>query len=723
MTNPILLTMTACCALFLNSAAFAQSAPADEVDAEVEEAKKADEIIVIGVRENAIRRANRSASGLLDVPVQQKPRAIEIIDGEAIRQQIFTGEDDLIRNIPGALNNSTGRGQGVRITLRGLNTGIAIDGVSSGDNSANIEPELIESIEVQRGVSGLETSAVSFGDGGGAGGTVNLLRKYPQAKGFAEFFANGDQWGRWRTGVDLNLPLGEGTQGLRLNAAYGKNKTYFRGEQNGDYIVVGLSGTWRPTDDLIIDAAADYVREGATFSYNLSPSNGNYTFLPRIDRRQSYTAPWSFATGDKYRANVKATYVLSDNWALQGTVRQEWGNSGDDAAYYYYFFGADLDTGDVNTVAFVDDGGSSRIFSGDLKLKGEFKTGNVDHLITFGASKFSRTDKNANAPTYFGDVGLNNIYAWVPPPRPDPLDISDPIPPGPDQFRKDSSFFFQTRSTLNDKFDLWLGGRYSKFSTTISGGTVSSVPAKDNFFTPIVSLAWRPNGNHTLYGTFAESVSPGLIVDDFYANVGTIIPPLKVKQYEIGWKWNAKPFGLNITAFSTQEPFTIETPSAGDPDIFDLNQGGLNQFRGIEFGASYDRGNLSLGAGIVFLDAIVKDSGDPAFDGSKSSGVARQTGYVSVDYRNLFTPKLDAGASLRFQSKTPLGSETPFNAPGYSLLDAYISYALGSEDKPLTLRLAASNLTNNYYYEIFDSGFSFFPGAPRTVRFEISKRF
>ena len=722
MIKTILSLSCALCALSNSTAAFAQDVDVtDEQKAAETDAKEKEEIIVTGIRENAIRRQNRSSSGLIDVPVLEKPRAIQIIDSETIRQQIFTGEEDLIRNIPGALNNSFNRGQGVRITLRGLNTGIAIDGISAGDNSANIEPELIENIEVQRGVSGLETSAISFGFGGGAGGTINLLRKYPQAKPFAEIFANGDQWGRWRTGVDLNLPLGEGNQGLRLNAAYGKNTTLFRNERDGKYVLVGLSGTWRPVDDLIIDAAADYVKEGNTFSYLLSPSNGNYTFLPRIDPRQSYSAPWSFSETTKYRTNVKATYVLSENWALQGNVRYERITTGEDAAYY--FFGADLDSGDANTVAFIGEGGTSDIFSGDLKLKGEFQTGPVNHLLTVGGSMFKRTDRNADSPSYFGDVGINNIYNWVPPPRPDPANVSDPIPGGGSQFRKDSSFFFQTRSTLNDEFDLWLGGRYSTFSTTISGGTVSSEPAKDNFFTPIVSLSWRPDSQHTLYGTFAESVSPGLIVDDFYANRGSIIPPLKVKQYEIGWKWQGKPFELNIAVFSTQEPFTIETSSAGDPAIFDLVQGGLNQFRGIELGATYDRGNLSLGAGLVFLDAVVKDSGDPAFDGEKPTGVARTTGYVSVDYRNLITPKLNVGSSLRFQSKTKLGSETPFDAPGYALFDAYISYAIGSEDKPLTLRLAASNLTNNYYYEIFDSGFAFFPGAPRTVRFEISKRF
>jgi iron complex outermembrane recepter protein len=716
-----------------SAAQIAQAVPAandpnkkTETDAEKTDAQKAQRIepvVVTGARRSAIERTNRTASGLLDVPEQDKPRAIDLIDGRTLRNQIAAGEDDLISNIPGALNNSFGRGQGVRITLRGLNAGIALDGISTGDNSVNIQPELVEAIEVQRGVNGLETSAISFGFGGGAGGTINLLRKYPTDERFTEVSANVDQWKQWRVSVDANLPLGPQKQGLRAIVAHGKNDTYFRNEPATDYRVASLAGTWAPTSWLILNGAIDHVRDSSPLSYYLSDVKGNYRVLPRIDPRQSYGAPWSRGEGDTQRVTLKATALFNDDWALEANVRQD--RVKDKRSDFYYFFGADFVTGAADTVAFLSDGGNIRIGVSDIALKGAFNTGPVRHQFSIGASRYDWKALFNTGPegSYFGDVGPNNIYAWTPPPRPTPASLSEPFP-AEEATRKDTSVLFQMRSTLADRYDLWLGGRSSRYETTVSGGSISSEPARQRFTTPIVSLAWRPTKHHTFYATSAESITPGLVVDNFYENRGEVIKPLKVKQAEIGWKWRTPSHSLNIAAFKTEDRRTIDMPVDQGGELFVLRADGLNEFRGVEIGAQWRNGAWRIDSGVVMLDAKIKASGDPSINGTRSAGIARRTGYLSVEHDVAALPGLEVGARWRAQSSSKLeGDGGNYKTPGFGLVDAHAAWTFGLEKRATTLRLAVSNLFNRYHYANYDSGFSFFPGAPRTVRFEVSQRF
>jgi iron complex outermembrane receptor protein len=712
-------------ALAIAAAVSAASASAQEAavptTAEGAEAPRAEEIVVTGQRERAIARENRSASGLLDVPELEKPRSVLVIDQQTLRNQVFAGEQDLVRNIPGASDNSFGRDSGVRVSLRGLNAAIAIDGISTGGNSASIHPELIDAIEVQRGVNALETNAISFGFGGGAGGTINLLRKYPQADAFIEARVNGTQWGQVRGVLDWNQPLGSDNQGLRLIAAYGQNRTHYRDEPRLDYFVLGLSGTVLITENLILNAALDYTREQNMNSYNLSERSGEPTVLPRISARQSLTAPWSNGTEERQRAYLKATWIIDKNWALESNFRAE-----RDAFdyFYYFFFGNDLATGETDTVWFYgkDPFAGGRTLTGDLRLKGEFSVGGVDNLLSVGINRYDQRFPNATE-AFVPNFGTNNIFDWRPPlQRPElTADILNP-PDGTITRVQDTSLFGQIRSTFADQIDLWLGGRYSRYSTNISGGDRSEEPARDAFFTPTVSLVWRPNGRNSVYATYAESIAPGLIVNPFYVNAGEVIPPQRIRQYEIGYKHQSRNWSATAALFEASEPRVLDIAIDAENDLFEQRADGLNRFRGVELTGEWRHKGFSIGAGYVYLDAVVRASNNPETIGNRAGGVPRHAGYVNAEYMDAFVPGLTIGGILRAQTSSLVQTQT-FSTPGWTLLDAFVSYRFGGKDRPWTGRISAVNVLNRYHFIPTDGGFSFLPGLPRTVSFEIARRF
>ncbi|NJK42581.1 MAG: TonB-dependent receptor, partial [Aquincola sp.] len=452
-----------------------------------------------------------------------------------------------------------------------------------------------------------------------------------QGQVHTEVFVNGDHWGRWRVGVDANIPLGPQRQGLRLIAVNGKNDSHFRNEPATDYRVFSVSGTWVPVPSLIIDAAVDAVRESSPQSYYLSDINGDYSRLPRIDPRQSYGAPWSRSNRAVRRGTLKATGFLNDDWAVELNLRSD--RTDYRVTDLYYFFGADLATGAADTVAYLNDGDKVNVSVADVAVKGEFETGSVRHLLTVGASRYDWKGRFNIGPqgAYFGDVGPNNIYDWVAPPRPDPASLGEPTP-REDATRKDTSLFFQARSTFAERYDLWLGARRSRYDTTVSGGGISDRPAVDRFTTPIVSLAWRPNRAHTLYVTSAESVTPGVVVNRSYENRGEIIPPLKVRQAELGWKWRTAAYGLSAALFKIDDRRIVDVPLDDGGERFEQRADGLNRYRGVELNAQWRTGPWRLDGGFVLLDAQVLASEDPALNGTRASGVARRTAQVGVEY-------------------------------------------------------------------------------------------
>ncbi len=682
-----------------------------------ESVQRVQEIVVTGARQRVIDRENRTSSGLLDVPLQEKPRSVQLIDERTLRDQITTNEEDLVKNIPGAQFAPFGRGQGIRINLRGVNAGFAVDGISARENSAKFAPELYESVEVQRGVNALEHGSTGFGFGGGAGGTVNFLRKYPERQRATEIFANVDQWGAWRTGVDVRQPIGTSGSGVRAVATLGKNDTYFRGEPALDYQVLGLSGTWRATNDLIIDAFYDFTKDRRIQSYFISEASGEPTVLPRLDRRQSLSAPWSASNDRNENFNVKTTYLFSDNWSAElntRLARAKFLESG-----FTYFFGGNLVTGEVDNVAFfATKPGDSRGTNIDFRIKGEHETGVLKHMITAGVSAYRDRSFDPGG-GYFGSIGPNNIFNWITPVRRQPESLGEPSEPGLVRQREDG-YFVQARTSLNNRYDIWYGLRHAKYETNISGGSTSSDVQRDKFTTPSLALSYRPSVTQTFYASYAESIAPGFIVSRFYANEGEIFSPQRVKQRELGWKWDSKQTNLTLALFGLEQPNVVEI-EALEPDGLPREAvSGLSKFRGFEATAVYRIGKLDVSSGFVLLDAKVKNPNDPEIDGTRTVGVTRRFGNIGLNYRDVFIPGLRIGVNARAQGKTT-AQTLNFKTPGYVAADMNVGYETKISGSTVNFRLAIENVGDTYYWE--NTGYEFTPGAPRTFRFEISTKF
>ncbi|MDQ3143346.1 MAG: TonB-dependent receptor plug domain-containing protein, partial [Pseudomonadota bacterium] len=187
----------------------------DELSAEKDKDKPADEIVVNGTR----YRINTLNSRLPDV--RDAPQSISIIPREVIEQQAASSLRDVLRNVSGismAAGEGGGGPAGDNLTLRGFGArnDIFVDGIRDFASYTR-DTFNVEQVEVVKGPASAQTGR------GSTGGYINLFTKQPQAVTFAGATIGVGAPGFFRATADLNLggeEFGLGGTALRVNALY-----------------------------------------------------------------------------------------------------------------------------------------------------------------------------------------------------------------------------------------------------------------------------------------------------------------------------------------------------------------------------------------------------------------------------------------------------------------------------------------------------------------------
>ena len=196
--------------LALGCVGFIASAPALAADADVPK-DGAPDILVDGVREKVKLISPKAVAPLIDTP-----RSIVVIDKEVIRQTGSATLVEALRTVPGITFGAAEGGNpiGDRPFIRGFDSqgSTYLDGVRD-IGAQSREVFAVEQIQVVRG------SDSTLGGRGGAGGSLNIVSKLPEARTFATAdlsYGNADYK---RTVADVNYKLSD-TVAVRLNGMW-----------------------------------------------------------------------------------------------------------------------------------------------------------------------------------------------------------------------------------------------------------------------------------------------------------------------------------------------------------------------------------------------------------------------------------------------------------------------------------------------------------------------
>ncbi|RQO61586.1 TonB-dependent siderophore receptor [Variovorax sp. KBW07] len=663
-------------------------------------------VIVSARRERLydVQDVNAGALGirsLQDLPFAVGSYTVDTIEAQRARTAL-----DVLRNDP-SVTPTSGFSSFDGVAVRGFSANsfnnVRRDGLLANVYS-DVPLENKERVDVLKGLSGFLYGV------GEPSGIVNYVVKRPTRERFASVTAEVRSYGGRYAAVDAGGPLNEGgTVGYRFNAATEKvgDFTHF-GDLKRDF----LSGAVdiKINRDALLQLDFDWQKKSLAASGMIGPrSDGTVLAASRFDPRTLVGQPWGQYKTDAWNIGARLDYALNSNWDL--TAQLGFSRSKRNAL----FFNASqiAPNGDVLKGNTRYEAEPYPTAAGQVFTTGRFKTGTVGHEAVIGYSYSSLQSPDGDYQRFPQLIG--NVFRPLPYLQPYLSDNTHL----PASTARQSSVFVSDTLSFTPQWQLLVGARHISYASDI-GSKYDGTPKYTTRVTvPTLSAMYKPSERTTVYATYGEGFEQGAYAPSYAENALQKLGPIKSRQYEIGVKSRVLD-GLMVTAaaFDMDKPLQAVTPS---DNIF--RQQGRQRHRGVEFTANGEiTPQLSGIAGVSWLDAEQRDTGDATLEGRRPSNVARFQANVFLDYRLTSVPGLSFNTGIYHVGNRPLDRANTMIVPGFTRWDLGAAYVTKLMGKSSVIRLSIENVANRRYWSSVNYG-GVTQGNPRIVRLATTVNF
>jgi len=651
--------------------------------------------------------------GVMDTPFNQTSYTAKKVQD----QQAQTVRDVLIDNPSVRAAWPDGSPGADVVIIRGflvVPTNMTFGGLYGVLPSNSVMAELPERVELLNGPSamlnGMAPNANSIG------GTINLVPKRAPDEPLTQVTADYNSTARFGGAVDIGRRFGSDNQfGVRFNGVYRAGQTAIGG--NSDQRGLALLG---------LDFRGERVRLSADLGYQYQYIGG---VLPYV----------SLAPGVPIPGAPKASNSFGQPWNfnerkdLFGVVRGEVDLTERITAYAAFggrdSRGSALNGGTTVTVSNFNGNGTAspsslgtyeKYLTGEAGLRALVDTGPIDHALSFSA-----TTVNQEAGTVFTSVGtpyVTNIYNPTFIPRPN---VPDPVVNKTSSLTLSSLAFADTLSAVDKRIQLTVGGRLQRVASAnfnaVTGAQTSSYD--QSAFSPSAALVFKPWQNVSVYGNFIQGLQPGAIVGSTFTNAGTIFPPYKSTQYEVGVKVDWGKFTTTVSAFQISQPNTITDVATNT-----LTLSGEQRNRGIEinvFGEPME--GVRLLGGVMFLNAVLTKTQSGLTDGWRAPASPDVQLNLGAEWDTPFARGLTLNGRAVYTSAQYLDAISPRRSiSDWARFDLGARYTFDNvkspTGKPITIRFNVENVFDTNYWATTNSSLLIL-GAPRTFRLSTSVDF
>ncbi len=665
-----------------------------------------------------------------ETPILEVPQTVNVITRREMDQRGATDFNSIVSYTPGIRAIDYPGGQGAPdIYLRGFRAfnlfSMYKDGLRSGFNQydTDVEQYALEQIDVLKG-----PSSVLYGQGA-PGGIVNMTTKRPTETPLHEVETQYGSFNRKQVAADFAGPLNsDGTVLYRLTGLYRDSDTQIDHSPD-DRFYIAPAVTFKPDDATSLTILG---------SYQKTKKGGGEQSLPMVGTIYPYTTrsgrfPSSLFLGEPgvthYDvANTSIGYDYMHEFDSGWTFKQNARYMHADVDYISSGYRSFTDT--TATFGFQDRPKSTNGYLIDNNLSGTVESGPITHEILVGLDYGYYDGKESRRGGANHTVDINNpVYGapvvWNPLLTTDTRSkVSQIGLYAQDQLKLDNWVL-----TLGGRFDHVKNTEYNYYSNTVYASPDQVAELSSNAFTGRVGLGYLFDNGFAPYVSYATSFQPSSGTDFN----GKMFEPTTGDQWEAGIKYQPTAWNgfLSASVFQiTQQNVTTTDPLHSGYSV----QEGEVRSRGFELEAKTELADgLSLTAGYAYTDArVTKDNANASGVskvGTRMPSVPYHQASLWMDYafQQEALAGLTVGAGVRYVGSsmavinTTTGSQV--KVPGYTLLDAAISYDFGAHNqdlKGLSLKLAGTNLTDEKY---FTPGFyanSVFYGNRRTVNATVS---
>jgi len=637
--------------------------------------------------------ATRVPAGL-----RETPASVSVVPRSLFESQRGVILGDALRNAAG-VNVATGFGTFDFFVIRGfdsLNTGLVLTDSVAEPESTFYPLYNVRQVEVLKG-----PGAFLYG-GNPLSGAVQLVRKQPQARRFADLALCYGSFASLEGRLDANAASADGRLAFRVNGIF-RDSDGFRDDKQNRLAAANPSLAWRPDADSRLALNLEYVRADFLPDTGL-PVLG--TEVAAVPRTRSYQSPFDTSDQDIYRVRLDYERRLGNRVTLRDKLYYTdlaWRSDGT-------LINGALPLGPpdslvLRSMTLLDD--RQKLLGNQAEASLDFAMGSLKHNLLAGFEVSRLADDFTLDVALLPAIGLLNSVETAA--RPMPV-------PGFSQRGDARSLVFAPyvvdRVSLTKRVEVFAGGRFDVLDYE---DAATATRREAERFSPMGGVVWSLGRSVSIYASAASAFAPPstLVVGPR--------EPERSRQLELG----AKRTLFGGRAFASLSLYRLERDNIAIPDETGVaRQNGDQRSRGVELELAGEPGaGVYVSASYALNDAELTRFSEQilvGFDPLPVYGTVDRSGndpaFAPRQLANLWLMKRLPGgfglaAGARYVGRQFITEDNAFALDGYLLLDAALSYSL----RGATLRVNFKNLGDRDYYTRGFGSYSVIPGDPFAV--------
>lgn len=687
------------------------------------------------------------------------PYSIMGVPHDVVVNQQIRNINDMAQYLPSVQLEIRGDPNTSRPQSRGFEADVVSNSRLDGLNVVSTTPypaEWVDNLQVLNGLAG-----AMYGPENPAG-VFEYTLKRPTDRRTERLSVGVDSIGTPTVNGDISGRLGKnGWFGYRLNmlhangTAYAKDSWIRREMVSGDFDI-------HLDDKTVIELDAShytYVERGTAPGFGLTAAYKSSTLPTAPDLSTPHLGQdWSGFNMETNTFLAKIKHQINKDWSFTlGGLYQ-------DAARQAFASNNTLinSAGDYSqTVSAATTANDFRVGSNMAYFNGRVYTGSIRHDLVIGTNGYMMGNYNPTNGSTVNVIGVNNSkttylhngYANMY--NPIAVDGKQPYYHGRYESSKvvSQSFIVGDTITINKHWSI-MGTLAWSWIDQMNAPNATS-PLVKSFhanaaFSPTTSLIYKPTDNQTFYFTYGRSVEAGPVTSNNlnYTNANMALPIAHSEEYEVGYKFRYQKMQFNLAGFRMTNPYAIYNTvsntqaSCHTPDSNNNCQtytyGGTQRNYGVEAQISGEvLPNLSVLAGMTWLDAELVHGITPAVNGKEIVGVAPLQANMLLDYRlpstlGSFASGWAFNANVHYMGNRAANLSNTLHTGSYTTLDLGTRYAFRVYQFPWVVRFGVSNATNERYWaSVFmgspggtsNASTSVYAGMPRLYHFTLSMEF
>jgi len=657
------------------------------------------------------------------------PMSIMTVPHDVIVNQQARNINDLMSYMPSVQLEIRGDPNTSRPQSRGFEADVVSNTRMDGLNIVSTTPyaaEQFDNLQVLNGLAG-----ALYGTQNPAG-TFEYSLKRPTDNRFNRLTVGVDSIGTVMEHADLSGRLGRNKWfGYRINLLHGNGTSYVQDSWVRRNLVSA-------DFDFRLDSKTTIEVDASHYTYDERGTPGGFAFGDTIDLPKAPDMGKA-GLGQKYAGFnmetntflAKIKHRFNDNWSMtlgglyQDAIRQVFATANtltDNSGDY------------TQSIAAATTANDFRVGSNLAYINGRVFTGPVRHDLVIGTNGYMMGNYNPTTGEKF-TLGSSNLY------NPQKLPGQQPYYHG----RYRSAYVMNQSFIVGDTIRLdrhwsimgtlsWSWIRTDSWSNPLAASYKHSVYKRSAAFSPMTSLIYKLTDNQTAYFTYGRSVQPGTVAPAGAANVNEYTSPLRSEEYEVGYKIMFRKLQINVAGFRMTRPFGYT-----DPTTHIFNTYGNQRNYGVEAQiAGYILPNLSVLAGMTWLDAQMGNTGNVATSHKEVVGAPPVQANVLLDYRlpastGDIASRLAFNASVHYTGRRAANLTNSTYAASYVTLDLGTRFAFRAARHPWMARFGVSNVANERYWaSVYPTSIngasatannSAYAGLPRTFHFTLEADF